>query len=124
MSALPKLYGLVRDAGNANSVALVFERPLTDNELRLLHESLRMLTQEARTPGRVASVVGTMTFMRSKPPSECVCCPDGKEKGHAFARYLKLENESERAVGDWLNESTWQLASEGDRVRVNIEVLR
>lgn len=36
---------------------------------------------------------GTMTFMWSNDPGQCICCPGGK---HIFSRGLKLD-------GEWIN---------------------
>lgn len=62
-------------------------------------------------------IEGTITFLRSNPPSSCVCCKDGKERGHVFCRYLAVDYPE--GIGRWVEDQIMTL-QEGTRVRITI----
>jgi hypothetical protein len=44
--SFPKVYGIGRVADNEKAIVLYFKRPLTDDEMRVLHEDVRLLEHE------------------------------------------------------------------------------
>ena len=67
----------------------------------------------------VASMDGTVVFMRTDEDSLCVCCPCDRK--HIYCRYVECDG-GQRLM-DFVEKVCTPFTNEGKRVRLTVEVL-